>query len=193
MKLRRTDLAVWAATGCALLLPLAAGAHGGLAMEQDMCKLTVGPYVMHFAGYQEDAQRSEFCEDIPHRGKTIVVLDFVDASLREMPVEVRIVRKTGEALDSAPVVFSIAPKLYPNGTLTFTHQFLEDGDYVGLVNAGPQRRYASVFPFSVGVDRTTPKILAGVAVLLGLGFAAYVVARQRLQRAVSDAQSAAAT
>ena len=53
-------------------------AHGGLSMEQDMCKLTVGPYMMHFAGYQEDAQRTEFCEDIPHKGPTIVVLDMVD-------------------------------------------------------------------------------------------------------------------
>ena len=68
-------------------------AHGGLSMEQDMCKLTVGPYMMHFAGYQEDAQRTEFCEDIPHKGPTIVVLDMVDPALRDMPVEFRIVRK----------------------------------------------------------------------------------------------------
>ncbi|MFM7483733.1 MAG: hypothetical protein ACKO2S_05690 [Burkholderiaceae bacterium] len=41
-------------------------AHGGFAMDQDKCKLTLGRYQMHFAGYQLDAQRSEFCEDIPN-------------------------------------------------------------------------------------------------------------------------------
>lgn len=188
----RVRLAALAWTVCAAL-PGAAQAHGGLAMEQDMCKLTVGPYMMHFAGYQEDAQRSEFCEDIPHRGKIIVVLDFVDSALREMPVEVRVVRKTGGPLEQSPVVFSVAPKLYPNGTLTFSHDFAEDGDYVGLVDAGPQRRYASVFPFSVGVDRTTPKVLAGVLVLLVLGVMAFFFARQRLRRAVDEGRGAVAT
>ncbi len=187
VRLAALAFAAWAA------LPGGAHAHGGLAMEQDMCKLTVGPYMMHFAGYQEDAQRSEFCEDIPHRGKIIVVLDFVDPALREMPVEVRVVRKTGGPIEQAPVVFSLAPKLYPNGTLTFTHDFAEDGDYVGLVDAGPQRRYPSVFPFSVGVDRTTPKVLAGVLVLLMLGLAAFFFARDRLRRAVDEGRSAVAT
>ena len=72
--------------GLSLALAAFAGvvwAHGGLAMEQDMCKLTVGPYMMHFAGYQEDAQRTEFCEDIPHKGPTIIVLDAVDTALRD--------------------------------------------------------------------------------------------------------------
>lgn len=183
---RNSVLAALAVAACALPTK-ASFAHGGLAMEQDMCKLTVGPYTMHFAGYQEDAQRSEFCEDIPHRGKTIVVLDFVDAALRDMPVEVRVVRRTDVPVDQAPVVFRVPPKVYPNGTMTFTHEFAEDGDYVGLVNAGPNRRYASAFPFSVGVDRTTPKVAAGVVALLALGVAAFFFARHRLQRAVSDA------
>jgi hypothetical protein len=181
------------AVATALLQAPCARAHGGLAMDQDKCKLTVGPYLMHFAGYQEDAQRSEFCEDIPHRGKVIVVLDFVDDGLRDMPVEVRVVRQNGGPPEQAPVVFQIPPKVYPSGTMTFSHEFTEDGDYVGLVNAGPGRRYASVFPFSVGVDRSTPKLAAGGALLLGLGVGAFFFARQRLRRDVKDAQVEAST
>ena len=42
-----------------------ATAHGGLSMEKDYCKLRIGPYVMHFTGYQPgDGYRKEFCEDI---------------------------------------------------------------------------------------------------------------------------------
>ena len=61
-------------TGCLWLSATSAWAHGGLSMDQDMCKLTVGPHMMHFAGYQEDAQRTEFCEDIPHNGRLRVIL-----------------------------------------------------------------------------------------------------------------------
>ena len=41
-------------------------AHGGLSLADDICKLTIGPYTMHFTGYQPEAtQEKEFCEDIP--------------------------------------------------------------------------------------------------------------------------------
>ena len=49
-------------------------AHGGLSLADDICKLTIGPYTMHFTGYQpESTQEKEFCEDIPAVGRTVVV------------------------------------------------------------------------------------------------------------------------
>ncbi len=173
--------------GCCLWLASAgAMAHGGLSMEQDMCKLTVGPYMMHFAGYQEDAQRTEFCEDIPHKGPTIIVLDVVDLALRDLPIEFRIVRKTDGSLDSAPEVFKLNPTVYPKGTLMVRHDFMEDGDYVGLVYAGANRQYASVFPFSVGKPVTAYwKYTLGLVLLLLLAVLGLQVGRQRLQRDVA--------
>ena len=32
-------------------------AHGGLSLADDVCKLTIGPYTMHFTGYQPDSTR----------------------------------------------------------------------------------------------------------------------------------------
>ncbi len=161
-------------------------AHGGLSMEQDMCKLTVGPYMMHFAGYQEDAQRTEFCEDIPHKGPTIIVLDVVDLALRDLPIEFRIVRKTDGPLDAAPEVFKLSPATYPKGTLMVRHDFMEDGDYVGLVYAGADRKYASIFPFSVGKPNVAYwKYTLGLVVLLLLAVFGLQVGRQRLQRDVA--------
>lgn len=188
---RRDLLAAALMLAGALMTPMAAQAHGGLSMEQDMCKLAVGPYVMHFAGYQEDAQRSEFCEDIPHAGRTIIVLDFIDDVLRDMPTEVRIVRKVDGPLEEAPVVYSLPPKIYARGTLTLTHDFTDTGDYVGLVYVGDRRQHAAVFPFSVGADRTTPKVVAGLGLLLMLGAGGFVIARQRLNRAVVEAREGA--
>jgi len=182
---KRLAVSMLAAAG---LAPMTARAHGGLSLEQDICKLSVGPYLMHFAGYQEDAQRSEFCEDIPHTGRTIIVLDVIDDALRDMPAEVRIVRKSEGPLESAPVVFVLPPRLYPRGTVTLTHDFAEAGDYVGLVYAGDGRRYAAVFPFSVGADRTTPKVIASLGALILLGAGGFFIARQRLNRAVDEAR-----
>jgi hypothetical protein len=171
---------------CLLLVATGAGAHGGLSMEQDMCKLTVGPYMMHFAGYQEDAQRTEFCEDIPHKGPTIIVLDVIDLALRDLPIEFRIVRKTDGPLDAAPEVYKLAPAVYPKGTLMIRHDFMDDGDYVGLVYAGADRKHASVFPFSVGKPSGGYwKYTLGLVGLLLLALFGLQVGRQRLQKDIA--------
>ena len=83
-----------------LSLPYATqvGAHGGLSLADDVCKLTIGPYTMHFTGYQPEAtQEKEFCEDIPAIGRTVVALDYIEEALRPLPTEVRIIRDTGAA------------------------------------------------------------------------------------------------
>ena len=169
--------------GC--LLSLGAAAHGGLSMEQDMCKLTVGPYMMHFAGYQEDAQRTEFCEDIPHKGPTIVVLDMVDPALRDIPVEFRIVRKSDGPLESAPEVYKLASAVYPKGTLMVRHDFMEDGDYVGLVYAGANKQYTSVFPFSVGRTGGYWQYGLGLVALVLLAWGGLQLGRQRLKKDIA--------
>ena len=69
-------------------------AHGGLALAEDMCILTVGPYSIHFTGYQPLTQEEEFCEDIPEIGKTVVALDYINDELRSFETEVRIVRSS---------------------------------------------------------------------------------------------------
>lgn len=145
-----------ALSAVALVLPLAAAAHGGLSMDEDKCKLTLGPYTMHFAGYQPQANGNrEFCEDIPQVGPTVVVMDMADEALRAMPVEVRIIRDTGdESRMDAVTVFHLPPQRYPNGSVPLEHNFVEPGRYVGLVAAGEKQQYVSRFPFSVGEPRT---------------------------------------
>jgi len=187
MSLRITRVAVLAAT---LLAPAAHG-HGGLAMDQDQCKLTLGPYQMHFAGYQLDAQRSEFCEDIPRTGETIIVLDAVDSVLRDIPIEVVIARRRADVNDASDVAYRLPPQVYPKGTLTLRHHFQEPGDFVGVVYAGEKRQHTAVFPFSVGKDRAAwPLFAGGAVVLLLLGAGGYLLGRHRLQRSIADSGSA---
>ena len=152
--------------GCAVfalaaLVSTQVHAHGGLSMAEDMCKLTVGPYMMHFSGYQpENTQQKQFCEDIPATGQTIVVLDYIEQELRTLPAEVRIIKDTGteENLESL-TVFHIPAKVYPNGSIDFAYTFDKPGKFVGIVTVGEKKEHVSKFPFSVGEPKVFSKLL----------------------------------
>ena len=45
--------------GLALPLSTQVHAHGGLSLADDICKLTIGPYTMHFTGYQPESHPGE--------------------------------------------------------------------------------------------------------------------------------------
>lgn len=164
-----------AALAVALLLafsPGQAAAHGGLSIDKDVCKLKLGSYSMHFTGYQPGASGSkEFCEDIPQTGVTVVALDAIDPVLREMPIEVRILRDTGDDGNlEASTVLHLAPKLYPTGSVSFEHTFDQPGNFVGLIAAGDKGQYVSRFPFSVAKTRPAYEIYLLILAVPLLGF-----------------------
>jgi hypothetical protein len=172
-----------------LLQAVQTRAHGGLSMDQDMCKLRVGGYLMHFVGYQPDsAAATEFCEDIPATGRTVVVLDYLDDELRDLPTEVRIIRDTGsEANLDEITVFHLPAAVHPTGSLHFEHVFPEPGRYVGLVSVGGPQMLVSRFPFSVGKPRSMlPMLLAGV-LIVAAGVALYVFSARRRERSLHGA------
>jgi hypothetical protein len=169
-----------------------ATAHGGLAMEKDYCKLRVGPHVMHFTGYQPgDGYRKEFCEDIPSTGATIVILDFIDDALRDLPVSVRIIRDTGGGPErdlGNPIVYHVPPKIYPMGTFSFNYQFREAGNYVGLVTVGDgNKQVIGRFPFSVGAPPYLRYLFPAVLLAVGFGL---VYGIWRWRRAAKGAPAA---
>lgn len=181
-----------AAFAMAALMSTHAHAHGGLSMAEDMCKLTVGPYMMHFSGYQpENTQQKQFCEDIPATGQTIVVLDYIEAELRSLPAEVRIVKDTGsESSLDADTVFHLPAKVYPNGSIDFAYTFDKPGKFVGIVTVGEKKEHISKFPFSVGEPKFYSKFLTiymvpVVALLIVLGIVFFMRDRKSSQVAAS--------
>lgn len=161
-------------------------AHGGLSMDSDVCKLRIGPFNMHFAGYQPKANgNTEFCEDIPATGNTIIVMDAIDSELRNIPIEVRLIEDTGDrSLDvgtadgsqlNSVTMLHLPSKIYETGSIPIEFNFTHAGKYVGLVTAGDKGQYTSRFPFSVGIEKTSYGIYVLVAgvILLGLGFYKY--------------------
>ena len=132
----------------------AALGHGALSMDEDACKLAVGPYFMHFTGYQpSSAGNQEFCEDIPNTGQTIMVLDSIDDILREMEIEIRVIQDVPGGVD--PQGDDVIYQPFRNnsrGSITVMHNFEQKGPFVGLVSARRgDEQYTARFPFSVGL------------------------------------------
>jgi hypothetical protein len=155
-----------------VLIPMAgtALAGGGLILRDDVCIITIGFYDAHFTGYQPDTRgNEEFCHDYPDTGETIFVLDYLHSSLKLVPVDFRIIKDTtglGQFVRWEDVekltdiedvsVFYRAPAIESNGSYRVQYDFLEAGDYIGIVTAGHptnDKIYNSVFAISVGKTR----------------------------------------
>ncbi|MGD9541081.1 hypothetical protein [Methylocystis sp.] len=152
-------------------------AHGAMQRQRSACLLKVGPDFMYFSGYQPEASRNRFCEDIPATGDTIFVLDYGQDEMRGMSTDFRIIRDIGEQgeperLDSVTVAY-LPPKVYPAGTLNFEHVFKEPGEFVGIITVdGPNgEHWVSRFPFTVGgrpLSARMPYFLIAAAGVLAL-------------------------
>ena len=164
----------------ALLLLLsapAAFAGGGVVMVGERCTMHIDFYSARFTAYQPDTQgNQEFCEDLPDIGLTLFVLDYLHPSLKEVPVDFRIIRNTTDqgrfALwedvaklgDLRPLtLFYQAPFIEGDASLQVEYEFSEPGQYIGIVTAGhpsSEKVYRSVFPFEVGRPRYQAALLA---------------------------------
>ena len=132
-------------------------AHGGVSIDQGQCIMKIGPDTMTFTGYQPLKSREQFCDDIPDAGPTIIVLDAQQDELRDMALEIRILRNVGQTDDNenleANTEIYVAPKKYKTGTLNFEYNFVKNGNFIGLVKARSDdgtKEYVSRFPFAVG-------------------------------------------
>ena len=153
-----------------------AHARGDLSLIQDVCLLYLGPEYVYFSGYNPEKPRKRFCEDVPATGDTVFAMDFAQPHLREMKIDFRIVRDTGdldtrESLDDITVAYA-PPKAYAGGSLSLRHNFTEGGNFMGLVTAdGPHgEHWVARFPFAVSrpYPVRTPYYLLTAAALLAL-------------------------
>ena len=156
-----------------------ASAHGGVSLDQGQCVMKIGPDTMSFTGYQPLKSREQFCDDIPDVGPTIIVLDAQQDELRDMALEIRILRNVGQKDDSENMEnnteYYVPPKKYKTGTLNFEYNFAQQGNFIGLVKARSDdgsKEYVSRFPFAVGQTAgkdMTIAIFGGVLALGGFG------------------------
>ena len=142
-------------------------AHGGVVSNEDLCIIEIGIFRAHFTVYQPSTRASEeFCEEVPDVNEALFVLDFLHDSLREVPIDFRIIRDVQnrtiyanwadiqaiEKLESATVYYQ-PPRIFPGDSMNVSHQFSERGWYTGIVTTRhPTKdiRYQAVFGFHVG-------------------------------------------
>lgn len=169
-----------------------ARAHNAMQRQRSACLLKVGPDFMYFSGYQPEASRNRFCEDIPTTGDTIFVLDYGQDEMRGMSTDFRIIRAVGDQEEQAPLdsvtVAYLPPKIYPAGTLNFEHVFKEPGEFVGIVTVdGPNgEHWVSRFPFTVGgrpLSARMPYFLIAAAGVLALTIFVWGKEEQKARRA----------
>jgi hypothetical protein len=160
-------------------------AGGGMILSNDVCIVTIGFYTAHFTGYQPQTNdNTEFCGEFPNVGETIMVLDYLHKSLREVPVDFRIIHdvvgkgdfvqyEDVEALENLDelTVFYQPPIVKANETMNITHVFVDEGSYIGIITAGHPTNdniYTAVFPFTVGVSRF-PWAIASLLLAIVIG------------------------
>jgi hypothetical protein len=156
----------------AVLLSLLSGpqvlwAHGSVVDSGEGCVIQFDFYSAHFSIFQpQTRQHQQFCEDLPDVTESVFVLEYRHDSLRQVPVEFRIMRNTSdlgrfvrwqdiEAMDdlSADTVFFQRSSPRADGVLSVLFNFTEPGSYVGIVSAPhptEDLQYHAVFPFEVG-------------------------------------------
>jgi len=142
-------------------------AHGGVALEDDKCIISIGFLKAHFTVYQPQIEGArEFCEDIPEVARSVFVIEFLHDFLKEMQVDFRIIRDVNNLGVYArwddiadlrnleqDTVFYQRPAKRPEGVLTVEYDFEQAGGYIGIVTAEhPTKRktYHAVFYFQVG-------------------------------------------
>jgi hypothetical protein len=125
------------------------------------CVMSVGPTQMMFSAFQENKTDEIFCQHIGDVGKTMIILDAKSNELRDMNIEVRLLKNIGQAdwrddLDATTVTVLPAKKyLEGRGTTSFTYDFTKEGDYLALVRATSDdgaKEYVGQYYFTVGAS-----------------------------------------
>jgi hypothetical protein len=156
-----------------------------MVLQDDMCVIQIDFYSAHFTAYQPNSSgNKQFCQDLPATGETIFVFDYLHPSLKEVPVDFRIIRDvTGQGSYvklkhvveigdlEQHTVFYQPPVVRPDDSFIVEYEITQDGAYIGIVTAGHPSTdaiYTAVFPFKVG-GTNDGYILMLVLLLAALG------------------------
>jgi len=118
----------------ATLYTSAVSAHGKVAMEDDSCMRQIGENIIHLSAYQPEFDvEGHYCTDIPKVGETLLVVDLVDPSLRDMPIGLKVFKGNNET--DGELITNLSPKYYADGVISTYSALKEKGVYSVTVTA----------------------------------------------------------
>jgi len=175
-----------AALLCLGLVGTCGDAAAKLTSHPRECQFSIGPAQMMFSAFQTKGTDEIFCRHLPAVGQTLLILDAEQTELRDMVVELFVVRDVGQKawnddLDANLVARSEPKKFFArSGTMTYLQDFAREGAYLAVVRAvgdGGAKEYVGAYPFTVG--DTQGWYAASALVAAAVGFVAFGLWRRR--------------
>lgn len=152
-------------------LPTAGWGHGGAGVDTDQCRVQIGSHLVHFTAYQPQLTgTTEYCNDIPELGNTIVVFDYEGKALRNMTVEFEITKEP-----EGKRVFYQEPSTHSTGTFNSAVNFTEPGRYrihITLVNEG--QKVDEHIGLNIGAGQSGSSISTYIVIAVVLFAAGYI-------------------
>jgi hypothetical protein len=149
-------------------------------MDMDMgCMLMAGMHEMQVSVYQAGATE-DTCRDIPSPGPAVITLSSASKELRDMTVEVRIVKDSGAETAASrnldPITLAyLPPKNYPRGVITLPANFDKPGKYAVLATVKDTKDMAMSGRLGLTVGEASHQwmfvyILSGIILAATFGF-----------------------
>lgn len=142
---------------------------GGIVTDKNACIVSIDFYTLHLTAYQPETNANkEFCRELPEAVETIFTLDYLHQSLKDVPVDFRIIKDTLGRGKSARwqdiqhagdidtnTIYYHPPEIRPDGAYQLRATLPAKGDYYIVISAGHptnNKTYIGLFPFTVGVS-----------------------------------------
>jgi hypothetical protein len=159
-------------------------------MNMDMgCMLMAGMHEVQVSVYQSGAT-DDSCKDIPSPGPALITLSSASKELRDMTMEVRIVRGAEGDVTAAtgnldPITLAyLPPKNYPRGVITLPANFDKPGKYAVLVTVRDAKDMAMSGRLGLTVGEASRQwifvyIISGIILAAAFGFYLHDLGRNK--------------
>ncbi|OQW39741.1 MAG: hypothetical protein A4S08_05865 [Proteobacteria bacterium SG_bin4] len=149
-----------------------ATAHGKVNLETDACVRNMSGSMIHLSTYQPQYDpEAEYCTEIPKEGETYWVLDLVDQALRDMPIVIKIVRGSGQALSET--VASIYSTNHSDGVIKGRFD-LDEGQYTLFVTGEGVPPLHYEYPLRIQMTNYTELLLKAIPYIITFLLIAFI-------------------
>jgi hypothetical protein len=180
---------------CSFLQMLAGGLPPALAVSMDKsprvkeCAVMIGNEAIQVSGYEPDVSEEKYCEEFPSAGRIIFAFDLGSPAMRELPVEIRIIKDQALAPSADAGLASVTeaylpPRIYKSGTINLDHDFKESGQFIALLTLIEPTGEKKTAQFKFSVGRTFFYFVPLIMAALLIGGALFFYWRNSVRRPV---------